>query len=167
MSGFRVCVRYSIKNHNFMLRLILFFCSFQMSSFTPPNLVENSNGLPLAVGGEHWTFSAQEDKYLYLVEACRSKGYAAKNHFRKHMLSHSLHVAWDKGGRPKKTISKSRVQNYKKYNALVLSDEMARKQKELNAHERKWIKEITKAWDTLTSLLIPHENKEKPLMGSV
>ena len=92
---------------------MLFWRSFQMSSSTPSNLVKNSNGLPLAVGGEHWTFSAHEDKYLYLVEDCRTKEYAAKNHFRKHMLSHSLHVAWDKGGRPKKTIGKSRTQNYK------------------------------------------------------
>ena len=138
-----------------------------MSSSTPSNVVENSNGLPFAVGGEHWTFSAQEDKYLCLVEGCRSKGYAAKNHFRKHMLSHRLHVVWNNPRRPKKTIGKSRILNYKKYNALVLSDEMVRKQKELNAHERKWMKETTKAWDTLTSLEIPHENKEKPLLGSI
>ena len=110
-----------------MVRLMLFFCSFQMSSSTPLNLVKNSNGLPLVVGGEHWTFFAQEDKYLCLIEGCRSKGYAAKNHFENHMLSHSLHVAWDNPGRHKKIIDKSRIQNYKKYNALVLSDEMARK----------------------------------------
>ena len=83
------------------------------------------------------------------------------------MLSHGLHVAWDMGGRPKKSIGKIWIQNYKKYNALVLSDEMARKQKELNAHERKWKKEATKAWDILTSLPIPHEKKEKPLLGSI
>jgi hypothetical protein len=92
---------------------MLFFRTFQMSSSIPANLVENSNSLSLAVRREHWTFSADEDKYLYLVEGCRSKGYAAKNHFRKHMLSHSLHVAWDNPGRPKKTIGKSRIQNYK------------------------------------------------------
>ena len=66
-----------------------------MSSSTHSNLVENSNSLPLAIGGEHWTFPAYEDKYLCLVESCRSKGYAAKNHFRKHMPSHSLRVVWD------------------------------------------------------------------------
>ena len=28
----------------------------------------------------------------------------------------------------------------KKYNALILSDEMAEKQNDLNAHEKKWLK---------------------------
>ena len=85
-----------------MVRLMLFFCSFQMSSSTPANLVKNSNILPHAVGGEHWIFSANEDKYLCLVEDYRSKGYATKNHFYKHMLSHSLQIAWDNPGCPKK-----------------------------------------------------------------
>ena len=136
-----------------------------MASSTPPNLVENSNNLSLAVGGEHWTFSTQEDKYLCLVEDCKSKGYGAKNHFRKHMLGHNLHIAWDNPGRPKKTIGKSRIQNSKKYNALVLSDEMAKKQKKLNQHERKWFKEATKAWDTLNSLEVVHSNKEKLVLA--
>ena len=54
-----------------------------------------------------------------------------------------------------------------KNNVLVLSDEMARKQKELNTHERKWMKEATKAWETLTSLNILHKNKNKPVLGSI
>ena len=54
-----------------------------------------------------------------------------------------------------------------KNNALVLSDEMARKQKELNTHERKWMKEATKAQETLTSLNILHKNKNKPVLGSI
>ena len=59
------------------------------------------------------------------------------------MLLHSLHIARDNGGRSKQRIGKSR-NGYQKYNALVLSDEMARKQKELNSHERKWSKQATK-----------------------
>ena len=74
------------------------------------NLMDNANNVPLAVGGENLIFSAHEDKYLYLVKSCRAKGYGAKNHSREHMLSHSLHVAWDKGGLPKRTIGKSRTQ---------------------------------------------------------
>ena len=70
-----------------MVRFMLFFHSF---------LVENANSLPLVVGGDHWTFSTYEDKYLCFVEGCSAKGYGAKNNFRKHMLSHSLHVVWDK-----------------------------------------------------------------------
>ena len=46
-------------------------------------------------------FSTIKDKYKCLVEACKAEGYGHKNHFRKHMLSHSLHVAWDKGRRLK------------------------------------------------------------------
>ena len=61
-----------------MVRLMLFFRSFQMFLSTLANLVENSNNLLLAVGGEHWTFSAYEDKYSGLVEGCRAKRYAAK-----------------------------------------------------------------------------------------
>ena len=100
-----------------------------MALSTPANLVENSNNLPLVVSGEHWTFSTQKDKYLCLVEGCKSKGYGAKNHFCKHMLLFNLHIVWDNPGCPKKIIGKSGIQNYKKCNALVLSDEMARKQK--------------------------------------
>jgi hypothetical protein len=110
--------------------------AFQMAFSTPANLVENITNLPLAIGDEHWTFSTQEKKYLCLVEGCKFKGYGANNHFRKHMLLHNLHVGWDDPGRPKKIIDKSRVQNYKKYNTLVLSDEMARKKK-LNQHDKK------------------------------
>lgn len=47
------------------------------------------------------------------MEGCKFKGYVANNYFRKHMLSQSLHVAWDKFGRYKKSISKSRIQDYK------------------------------------------------------
>ena len=61
---------------------------------------------------EHWTLSANEDKYLYLINGCKSKGYTAKNH-------------WDTTGRPKGVNSKPRIQDYRKFNALVLSDEMA------------------------------------------
>ena len=91
-------------HNNYMLRILLFFCSSKMSSSTSSNFVENANNLSLALSGEHWTFSAHEDKYLCLVKGCRAKGYGAKNHFRKHMLSHSLHVVQDKRGRPKKSI---------------------------------------------------------------
>ena len=46
---------------------------------------------------------------------------------------------------------------------------MAKKQKgkDLNAHEKKWLKQATKAWETLTSLDIPHKNKDKPVLGSL
>ena len=84
-----------------------------MSSSTPSNLVKNANSLPIAVGGEHWTLFAHEDKYLCLVEGCRAKEYKAKNHFRKHMLSHSLHVTWDKGGHPKKQLVNHELKNTK------------------------------------------------------
>lgn len=137
-----------------------------MSSSTPPNLVENANSLPLAISGEHWTFSVNEDKYKCMVDGCKAKGYGHKNHFRKHMLSHSLHVAWDKGGRPKQRIGKSR-KGYQKYNALVLSDEMGRKQKELNSHERKWLKQATKDWESISSLEVPHKNLDKPVLGFI
>ena len=66
------------------MRLMLFFRSFKIR--TSSNLVKKANSLPLAVGGEHWTISVDEDKYLYLVEGCRAKGYGVKNHFCKHML---------------------------------------------------------------------------------
>ena len=82
------------------------------------------------------------------------------------MLSHSLHVACDKGGRPTQRIGKSR-KGYNKYNALVLSDEMVRKQKELNSHEKKRVKQITKDWKTLSSLDIPHKNLDKPVLGFI
>ena len=111
-----------------------------MAPSTPANLVENSNNLPLAMKIEHWTLSANEDKYLWLINGCKSKGYTAKNHFRKHMLSHIVHVLWDTTGHPKGVISKPRIQNYWKFNALVLSDEMARKQKELKQQDKKWLK---------------------------
>ena len=103
-----------------------------MAPSTPANLVENPNNLPLAMRNEHWTLSANKDKYLCLINGCKSKGYTAKNHFRKHMLSHMLHVHWDTTGRPKGVIFKLRIQNYRKFNALVLSDEMARKHKYSN-----------------------------------
>jgi hypothetical protein len=111
--------------------------------------------------------STQEDKYLCLVERCTSKGYGAKNHFCKHMFLHNLHVVWDNPGRPKNIISKLRVQNFKKYNDFVLSDEMARKEKKLNQHEKKWFKEATKAWKTLNSLEVVHKNKEKLVLASI
>ena len=85
-----------------MVKFILFFRSLQMVSFIPANLVENSTNIPLAIGEEHLTFSAHKDKYLCLVEGCRSKGYVAKNHFCKHVLLHSLLVAWDNPERSKK-----------------------------------------------------------------
>jgi hypothetical protein len=44
---------------------------------------------------------------------------------------------------------------------------MARKQKELNAHEKKWLKEATKAWETLTSLDVPHKYNDKLILGSI
>ena len=53
------------------------------------------------------------------------------------MYLHNLRVAWNTLGRPHKIIGKSRIQNYKMHNVLVLSDEMARKQKELNQQEKK------------------------------
>lgn len=116
---------------------MLFLGTFQMVSSTHVNLVENSNNLLLAVGGEHWIFSTQENKYLCLVEGYKSKGYTAKNHFRKHMFLYSLHVAWDNRERLKKIIGKLRIHNHKKYNALFLSDEIIRQQKELNQYEKK------------------------------
>lgn len=47
-----------------------------------------------------------------------------------------------------------------KYNALVCSNEMAKKQKELNQHEEKLFKEATKVWEALNSLEVVHKNKE-------
>ena len=44
---------------------------------------------------------------------------------------------------------------------------MARKQKKLNSHEKKWLKETTKTWRTLTWLVIPHKNNDKPVLGSI
>jgi hypothetical protein len=43
------------------------------------------------------------------------------------VILHNLHVVWDNSGRPKKIIDKPRIQNDKKYNVFVWSDEMARK----------------------------------------
>ena len=83
------------------------------------------------------------------------------------MLLFNLHVVWDNSGCPKKIIGKLGIQNYKKCNALVLSDEMARKQKELNQHEKKWFKEATKAWKTLKSLEVVHKNKKNPILASI
>ena len=80
-----------------------------MASSPPPNLVENANHLQLAVDGEHWTFSTQVDKYLCLVDGCKSKKYVAKNHFHKHIFLYNLHVAWNNPGRPKNIIDKSRI----------------------------------------------------------
>lgn len=48
------------------------------------------------------------------------------------MFLYNLHVAWDNHALPKKFIGKSRILNYKKYNAILLSEKMARKQKEFN-----------------------------------
>ena len=60
------------------------------------------------------------------------------------MFLHNLRVAWNTLGRPHKIIGKSRIQNYKMHNVLVLSDEMARKQKKLNQQEKKMIQNTTK-----------------------
>ena len=145
---------------------MLFFRNSKMSSSTPPILVKNANTLLLAVSGEHWTFSSIKDKYKCMAEGCKAKGHGHKNHFRKHMLSYSLHVVWDKGGRPKQRNGKSR-KGYQKYNALVLSDEMARKQQELNSHEKKWLNQATKDWETISSLEVPHKNLNKFVLGFI
>jgi hypothetical protein len=94
----------------FVFHFDVVFGRFQMTSSTLVNLVKNSNNLPIAVGKEHWTFSTQEDKYLYLIEGCKSKESDAKNHFCKHMLLHNLHIVWDNHGHPKKIIGKFRIQ---------------------------------------------------------
>ena len=44
---------------------------------------------------------------------------------------------------------------------------MAEKQNDLNAHERKWLKQTTKDWETLSSLDIPHKNKDKLVLGFI
>lgn len=103
-----------------------------MAPSTPANLVENANNLRLVVKNEHWGLSPNEDKYLCLFNNCKSKGYTAKNHFCKHMLLNAIHVPWDTFGRPKGITSKPRIQNYDKFNALVLNDEMTRKKNSSN-----------------------------------
>ena len=44
---------------------------------------------------------------------------------------------------------------------------MATKQKDLNTHERKWLKQTTKDWKILSSLDISHKNKDKPVLGFI
>lgn len=137
----------------------------QMAQLTPPNLVENSSNLPVAVKDEHWSTSSTGEKFICLVVNCKSKGYAHKNHFRKHMKSHGFHLSWDTTGRPKGATTKPRIQNYRKYNALVLSDEMARKQKEFKQNEKKWFRDANQAWESLTKMDVPYMDKEKPILA--
>ena len=40
---------------------------------------------------------------------------------------------------------------------------MARKQKYLNRHEKKWLKQPPKVWEILTSVDILHKNNDKPI----
>ena len=78
-----------------------------------------------------------------------------------------LHVHWDTTRRHKGAIFNPRIQNYQKVNVLVLNDEMAQKQKELKHQEKKWLKEATKAWETLSSMNISHSDKEKSILACV
>lgn len=84
-----------------------------------------------------------------MVDTCKSKGYGTNNHFRKHMFLHNLRVVWDPPRHTKKIIGKSRIQNYKKYNPFALSDEMARKQKELNQQKKKIVQKNNKCLGNL------------------
>lgn len=53
---------------------------------------------------------------------------------------YNLHVVWNNPKRPKNIIGISCIHIYKKFNALVLSDEMTRKQMELYGQENKCFK---------------------------
>lgn len=60
-----------------------------------------------------------------------SQGYATKNHIRKDMLLHSLHVLWNTYEFSKEMIVKPLIYNYCKYNTLVFSDEIINKQQKI------------------------------------
>lgn len=53
---------------------------------------------------------------------------------------YNLHVVWNNPERPKNIIGISRIHKYKNFNALVLSDEMIRKQIELYGQKNKCFK---------------------------
>ena len=116
------CVNFRVKLSRIAYKIRLFLCClcYILVSFTccqvntnvfvslcvdgsinARQFVENPNNLPLAMRNEYWTLLANEDKYLCLINGCKSKGYTAKNHFRKHISPHMLHVPWDTTGCPK------------------------------------------------------------------
>ena len=67
----------------------------------------------------------------------------------------------------KKTfLPTSRIQNYK-YDVLILGDEMAMKQKELNQQDKKQFKEATKARETLNFLKVGYKNKDKTILAII
>jgi hypothetical protein len=136
-----------------------------MAPPTPPNLLVNVNNFEVKEEGVGWTFDEDLNKFKCPIESCKGGPYKYQNHLRTHMqFKHNLFMEWPIIGHPQKPHNILQVIDHHKYNAIVMGDEIWKKQKELKKLKRDG-KRKPNVNGILTQSPMSYANLEKPLLA--